>query len=76
MSGFDPKSRTKSSDRAGGGSGSGRDDDKKDAGGRPPLAATAKMFKKCKSATFQIDGHTYTIGRFFYFYFMDNLGFS
>lgn len=28
----------------------------------PPLGLNAKLFKKCKSATFQIDGATYTIG--------------
>lgn len=67
MSGFgDRKSRTKSSDRSGsGGADSGREDENKEKG-RPPLAASAKMFKKCKSATFQIDGHTYTIGKRIY----------
>lgn len=31
---------------------------------KPPLPQTSgiKIFKKCQSATFQIDGHTYTIG--------------
>lgn len=31
---------------------------------KPPLpqASGIKLFKKCQSATFQIDGHTYTIG--------------
>ena len=31
---------------------------------KPPLpqASGIKIFKKCQSATFQIDGHTYTIG--------------
>lgn len=30
----------------------------------PPLPGlSAKLFKKCKSATFQIDGATYTIGK-------------
>lgn len=28
----------------------------------PPAVAGPKQFKKCKSATFQIDGHYYTIG--------------
>lgn len=28
----------------------------------PPFGFSAKLFKKCKSATFQIDGATYTIG--------------
>lgn len=28
----------------------------------PPVGFNAKLFKKCKSATFQIDGQTYTIG--------------
>lgn len=28
----------------------------------PPVGFSAKLFKKCKSATFQIDGATYTIG--------------
>lgn len=27
-----------------------------------PIAVGPKQFKKCKSATFQIDGHYYTIG--------------
>ncbi|GAB0089223.1 hypothetical protein DMENIID0001_037340 [Sergentomyia squamirostris] len=27
----------------------------------PPSSATVRFFKKCKSATFQIDGATYTI---------------
>lgn len=27
-------------------------------------AVASKLFKKCKSATFQIDGATYTIGKF------------
>lgn len=29
----------------------------------PPVGFNAKLFKKCKSATFQIDGQTYTIGK-------------
>jgi hypothetical protein len=29
-------------------------------------AVAGKLFKKCKSATFQIDGATYTIGKFVY----------
>uniref|UniRef100_A0A182M4J4 Uncharacterized protein n=1 Tax=Anopheles culicifacies TaxID=139723 RepID=A0A182M4J4_9DIPT len=35
-------------------------------GSNPFTSQTAGMrvFKKCKSATFQIDGHTYTIGKF------------
>jgi hypothetical protein len=28
-------------------------------------AVASKLFKKCKSATFQIDGATYTIGKFY-----------
>ncbi|KAJ9582960.1 hypothetical protein L9F63_022696, partial [Diploptera punctata] len=34
-------------------------------GSAPPSrqAVAGKLFKKCKSATFQIDGATYTIGR-------------
>lgn len=28
-------------------------------------AVAGKLFKKCKSATFQIDGATYTIGEFY-----------
>jgi hypothetical protein len=32
-----------------------------------PTGFVAKLFKKCKSATFQIDGQTYTIGECFYF---------
>lgn len=28
-------------------------------------AVAGKLFKKCKSATFQIDGATYTIGKFY-----------
>lgn len=30
--------------------------------GFPSQLAGMRVFKKCKSATFQIDGHTYTIG--------------
>lgn len=35
---------------------------------KPPLpqASGIKLFKKCQSATFQIDGHTYTIGMNFH----------
>lgn len=29
---------------------------------KPPAVMGPKQFKKCKSATFQIDGHYYTIG--------------
>lgn len=29
----------------------------------PPAGFPMKLFKKCKSATFQIDGATYTIGK-------------
>lgn len=29
-----------------------------------PPAFGMKLFKKCKSATFQIDGATYTIGKY------------
>ena len=36
-------------------------------GTNPFTSQTAGMrvFKKCKSATFQIDGHTYTIGKYY-----------
>lgn len=30
----------------------------------PPPYPHQKLFKKCKSATFQLDGATYTIGKY------------
>lgn len=39
----------------------------KSPGSPPPKpgAPGGKLFKKCKSATFQIDGATYTIGKLY-----------
>lgn len=33
---------------------------------KPPAVVGPKQFKKCKSATFQIDGHYYTIGLLYF----------
>lgn len=37
----------------------------------PPAVVGPKQFKKCKSATFQIDGHYYTIGLYRFLYYFD-----
>lgn len=39
-----------------------------------PATFPGKLFKKCKSATFQIDGHTYTIGKVLKIYFEGGSG--
>lgn len=74
VSGSDSKSRPKSSgsaeesdDVSGGDNAEGGEerDDQKDGENsvnQKPISNTSKIIKKCKSATFQIDGHTYTIG--------------